>query len=85
MDAAHDRGQWQDFAVGVAGAAAALAGLLVVAISINVREILASRYLPPRAGGALVMLTTPLVLGLLLLIPGQSVDVPGSNCSPSAS
>jgi hypothetical protein len=34
---------WGEFGVGASGATAALAGLLTVAISVNVKKILASR------------------------------------------
>jgi modulator of FtsH protease len=42
---------WFEFGVGVLGAAAALSGLLFVAMSINIERILALRTLPPRAAG----------------------------------
>jgi hypothetical protein len=42
---------WFDFGVGIVGAAAALAGLLFVAISINIELILAIPTLPSRAAG----------------------------------
>jgi modulator of FtsH protease len=74
MASAYDLDGWHDFAIATAGAGAALAGLLFVAISINVREILDDATLPTRAAGALVTLTTPLVLSLLLLIPTGSDD-----------
>lgn len=77
MDAAYDAPTWGDFALAVAGATAALAGLLVVAISINVREILAGPHLPARAGSALIYLTSPLLFAIFVLIPGQSPDVLG--------
>jgi modulator of FtsH protease len=72
VNAAYDAAQWQDFAVAVAGATAALAGLLVVAVSINVREILSDSRTVQRAVSTLIALTTPLVIAVLLLIPGQS-------------
>ena len=67
-----------DFALAAAGAAAALAGLLVVAVSINIREIVATRSLTRRAGVALVSLTAPLVMALVVLIPSDSPGVLGS-------
>jgi hypothetical protein len=66
-----DPGAWTDFAVAVAGAAAALSGLLFVAVSINLNRILAYSNLPARAAQTLIMLVTPLVVSLLVLIPGQ--------------
>lgn len=77
MDAAYDASQWGDFALAVAGATAALAGLLVVAISINVREILAGPHLPARAGSALIYLASPLMSAVLVLVPDQSADALG--------
>lgn len=77
VGASFDPSEWSDFAVAVSGAAAALAGLLVVSISINVREIASDRSLPPRAGAALVMLVTPLVVAVCVLIPSQSRDALG--------
>jgi modulator of FtsH protease len=69
VHAAYDVEEWHDFALAAAGAAAALAGLLVVAVSINIREIVATRSLTRRAGVALASLTAPLVLALVVLIP----------------
>jgi modulator of FtsH protease len=74
-----DPGAWSDFAVAVSGAAAALAGLLVVSISINVREIASDASLAPRAVTALVLLVTPLVAALCVLIPAQSTDTLGTE------
>lgn len=71
MDAAYDAEPWSDFAAGMAGSAAALAGLLFVAVSINIQLILASRTLASRAAEALILLATPVFLSLVLLIPGQ--------------
>jgi len=77
VDPAYDAELWSDFAVALAGAAAALAGLLFVALSINVRVIVASRDLIWRAVTALTSMTTPLVISVLLLVPGQSDTVLG--------
>lgn len=78
MDAAVDAAQWHDFGVAVIGASAALAGLLVVAVSINLQPILANEGLPRRVVLALVTLTTPLVFSVVLLIPAISPTVTGS-------
>jgi hypothetical protein len=63
--------RWTDFGVGVAGASAALAGLVFVAVSINLSEILKYRNLPGRAAMTLMLFVTPLIVGVLLLVPGQ--------------
>jgi modulator of FtsH protease len=78
VHAAYEVEEWHDFALAAAGAAAALAGLLVVAVSINVREIVAAPNLTRRAGVALASLTAPLVIGLVVLIPSGSPAVLGS-------
>ncbi|HET6392061.1 MAG TPA: hypothetical protein VFG13_04510 [Blastococcus sp.] len=70
MDA-YDAGAWQDFAVAAVGACAALAGLIFVAVSINLARILEFPELPGRAARTLVLLLSLLVAGLLVLVPGQ--------------
>lgn len=72
---AYDPGSWHDFAAGLASAAAALAGLLFVAVSINLRAIVEHPYVPGRAGHALVLLATPVFLSLLLLIPQSAAPL----------
>lgn len=72
-----DAGAWSDFGVAVAGASAALAGLLFVALSINLERILAGPRLPARAGHTLILISAPLLIALLLLIPGQSEQALG--------
>jgi modulator of FtsH protease len=68
---------WNSFFVAETAAAAALLGLLFVAISINLKQVLESAGLPDRALGALLMLLAMLLIGLLLLMPGQSLAVLG--------
>jgi hypothetical protein len=64
-----DLGQWTDLFVAVAGASAALAGLVTVAISANIREVLRfNNWLPSRAAAT----TGVLVLILWYRSPGSS-------------
>jgi hypothetical protein len=64
--------RWESFFVAEVGAAAALAGLLFVAISINLSRILADANLPGRAAETIVLLVNALVIGSVCLLPGQS-------------
>ncbi len=69
---------WANFFVAAAGAAAALAGLLFVAISVNLGRILQYPGLPLRAAESLGVLLLALLLSLLALVPGESVRVFGA-------
>jgi hypothetical protein len=71
MGVAYAAEHWTDFGVATAGAAAALAGLLVVAVSINIERILQFPGLPHRAATTLILFALPLVTALLLIVPGQ--------------
>jgi modulator of FtsH protease len=62
---------WHDFFLGTIGAAAALTGLLFVAISINLEQILKYPQLPGRAAGTLGILVSALVVSGFTLAPGQ--------------
>jgi modulator of FtsH protease len=69
-----DISAWSDFGVAVAGAMAALTGLLFVAISINLERIIALPSLPRLAIATLGLFSTVLVASVCLLIPNQSTD-----------
>jgi hypothetical protein len=69
---AYDAHEWVEFGVALAGAAAVLAGLVFVSVSINLDRVLAVHGLPGRAGESIVMFGGVLVASTLLLVPGQS-------------
>ena len=60
--APHNVLAWHDFFIGTIGAAAALTGLLFVAISINLDQVLKYPGLPGRAAGTLGMLVSALIV-----------------------
>jgi hypothetical protein len=62
---------WANFFVAEVGASAALTGLLVVAISINLTRILAIAQLPGRAAEGLIILVGAFVLSSIALMPDQ--------------
>jgi modulator of FtsH protease len=68
---------WDSFFVAETAAAAALLGLLFVAISINLKQVLEAGGLTDRALGALLLLLAILILGLLMSMPDQSLAVLG--------
>jgi hypothetical protein len=74
---AFDIKAWSDYGVAIVGAAAALAGLLFVAVSVNSAWFSSSDAHRGQAGQALALFVVPLVTGTLLLIPGQSTTVLG--------
>ena len=71
MWAAYASELWHELFVGVAGAAAALTGLLFVSLSINLQQILKQVWLPRRAGLTVMLLFETLVIAILGLVPGQ--------------
>jgi modulator of FtsH protease len=70
---AYDPSEWSDLFVATAGASAALAGLVFVAVSINLDRILKFPGLPERALETLLMLLGVVLVSIVALIPGQSV------------
>jgi hypothetical protein len=67
---AHTTDGWGELFLAEAGASAALAGLLFVAISINLTKILEVRGLVGRAGEAIVLLVAVLIVSTLVLVTG---------------
>jgi modulator of FtsH protease len=65
----NDHATWADFFVASMGAAAALSGLVIVAISINLKHILKFKHLPGRAGEALLILMGAMLVSGVGLIP----------------
>lgn len=68
---------WGEFGVAAAGATAALAGLLIVAISVNVKEIVASRALVHGARATIAWLVLAIVVSLLILPADQRLVLLG--------
>jgi hypothetical protein len=62
---------WTDFNVAMVGATAALAGLIIVAMSVNISTIMTSATLPARAATSIATLVLAIVAGAFGLIPGQ--------------
>jgi modulator of FtsH protease len=63
--------EWSDFFVAEVGASAALAGFVIVAISINVARIISFPWLPGRAVETLVAPTGVLIVSSYMLVPHQ--------------
>jgi modulator of FtsH protease len=79
-----DIAAWQGFAVALVGAAAVLAGLIFLAVSINIGLIMVIPGLPGRAGESLIFFVGVLVESALLLIPRQSATALGIELLVSA-
>src|ERR687893_3308563 len=73
--------EWHDFFLAVAGAAAVLAGLVFVGVSINLDTIMSDpgNGLPGRALEALVLLVAVLIVTILLLVPDQGMVLAGAE------
>jgi hypothetical protein len=60
---------WGGFFIAQVGASAALAGLIFVAVSLNLTKVLALSHLPKRAFQALMVLMEILIVSSLALVP----------------
>ena len=74
----YDPATWAAFFAAVTGAAAALAGLLFVAVSINLDNILKNTMLPARAAETLAILLFVMISSALALVP-QDVELLGAE------
>ena len=81
---AYETGPWHDFFITTGGAAAALAGLLFVAMSLRAREIMANRFFSGRAIGTLMSLASQLLISASALIPGQPLRLLGVEVEVTA-
>jgi hypothetical protein len=69
---------WKDFNVAMAGASGALAGLAIVAASVNIGEIVKDNSLTARLASGVATLVLALIASALGLIPGLSTAVYGT-------
>jgi hypothetical protein len=72
-------GDWSNFCLGELAAAAALAGLLFVSVSVNQARILQLGHMADRGLEALVMLFLVIVVASLPLIPAQPARLLGAE------
>ncbi|MGI8549607.1 MAG: hypothetical protein ACR2PL_02255 [Dehalococcoidia bacterium] len=79
MELAYRAEGWQALFSTVAGSSAAMLGLLFVALSLNLRQIMPDPSHAARAREALGGLLVLLVLAVLVLIPGQDPRLLGSE------
>ncbi|MCJ1707288.1 hypothetical protein [Microbacterium sp. VKM Ac-2923] len=77
-------GDWNEFNVALVGATAALAGLVIVAASVNIGEIVKAPALTARLGTAISGLVLALVICALGLAPGLPAGVHGVAASVGA-
>lgn len=75
---AYEPSEWTDFFVAAAGASAALAGLVFVAVSINIDRILKLQGVPERALETVLTLLGVVLISLVMLMPGVSTGMLGA-------
>jgi modulator of FtsH protease len=72
-----DIAAWESFAAALAGVCAVLAGLVFLAVSINIERILRVRGLAGRAGESVILFLSAVCLCAFILIPHQPVAALG--------
>jgi modulator of FtsH protease len=75
----NDVAPWANFLIAEVGATAALTGLIIVAVSINLQHILSFPQLPGRAAEMLIMLVGALLACSFGLMPDQPVKLFGGE------
>jgi hypothetical protein len=69
MSAGNDPAAWQNFYIMIGTANAAITGLLFVALSMHLKQILSHPIFKPRAIVVLVILTTQIIISAIVLAP----------------
>jgi modulator of FtsH protease len=77
MDAAYQPQAWHDLYLMIGGAAAGLTGLIFVAVSLHLREILGNRWHRGTAGSSLLALMSVVLISGVLLAPPQPLPLAG--------
>ena len=73
MNAGNDPAAWQNFYIMIGTANAAITGLLFVALSMHLKQILSHPIYKPRAIVVLLILTTQIVISAVVLAPQPRV------------
>jgi modulator of FtsH protease len=73
MNAGNDPAAWQNFYIMIGTANAAITGLLFVALSMHLKQILSHPIYKPRAIVVLAILTTQIVISAIVLAPQTRV------------